>query len=71
MEHAGAWYQCGFEGHPGAHHLAEIMALEAKNWPSGASVGARMSAGIGPLGLGGYGKPAPQYESRYLRRRGG
>jgi hypothetical protein len=27
-----------------------------------------MSAGIGPLGLGGYGRPAPQYEAKYLRQ---
>jgi hypothetical protein len=27
-----------------------------------------MTGGIGPLGLGGYGRPAPMYESRYLEQ---
>jgi hypothetical protein len=68
--YTGRWYQCAFEVQCGphndcAHQLSGVLDLESKQWPPGL-VKDRMTAGIGPLALGGYGSPAPQYESRYL-----
>ena len=66
--YTGSWYQCAFEDPAGPHHLAQVLDTEAKQWPPSDSVGARMTAGIGPLALGGYGAPAPQYPSQYLEQ---
>eukprot|EP01052_Picozoa_sp_SAG31_P027587 SAG31_NODE_2592_length_5424_cov_1.685258_5_plen_168_part_00 len=63
----GRWYQCAFNVKPGPHELSQLLDLEAQNWAPGL-VKDRMTAGIGPLALGGYGPPAPQYESRYLEQ---
>jgi len=65
----GQWYQCAFGSFSGSgkHHLNELLNHEYDSWPAAPSLRQRMTAGIGPLGLGGYGPPAPQYESRYLQ----
>jgi hypothetical protein len=68
--YTGNWFQCDWPEVPsGPHHLSQVLDVEAKNWlPLSSSVGARMSAGLLPLTLGGYGPPAPQYESRYVKK---